>query len=102
LFAQDQPTFRADATLVTVPVLVTDSLGKPVQDLSPNEFRLFDNGVPCDIRNVSRQEALPLTIAIIVDISESQRAFLSEHQSAVDGFLLRLLRPRRSRLHHHR
>lgn len=93
LLAQEQPVFRADATLVTVPVLVTDAHGKPVRDLQPQEFRLYDNGAPQEIRNVWMEEELPLTIGILVDISASQRAFLREHQTTVNAFLARLLRP---------
>jgi hypothetical protein len=93
LLAQDRQIFHADATLVTVPVLVTDARGIPVNDLQANEFRLFDNGVPTEIRHILLEDELPLVIGIIIDISASQRAFLREHQATVDAFLIRLLRP---------
>jgi Ca-activated chloride channel family protein len=93
LLAQDRPIFYADSTLVTVPVLVTDARGIPIRDLQPNEFRLYDNGVPSEIRHISQEGELPLGIGIIVDISASQRAFLREHRITVDAFLTRLLRP---------
>lgn len=93
LLAQDRQIFHTDATLVTVPVLVTDVRGIPVKDLQANEFRLFDNGVPIEIRHVLLEDEQPLVIGIIVDTSASQRAFLREHQATVDAFLTRLLRP---------
>jgi VWFA-related protein len=93
LFAQDRQIFHADATLVTVPVLVTDARGIPVHDLQANEFRLYDNGVPTAIRHVMLGDELPLGIGIIIDISASQQAFLHEHRTTVDAFLTRLLRP---------
>jgi hypothetical protein len=91
--AQDQPIFHADATLVTVPVLVTDARGNPVHDLKGDDFRLYDNGAPREIRHIWREEELPLVVGILVDISASQRAFLREHRTTVDAFLARLLRP---------
>ncbi len=93
LRAQDQPVFHADATLVTVPVLVTNASGVPVRDLRPDEFRLYDNGVSTGIRHVWLEDQLPLAIGIIVDISASQSAFLREHRTTVDAFVTRLLRP---------
>lgn len=93
LLPQEQPIFHADASLVTVPVLVTDARGNPVPDLKPGEFRLYDNGVPREIRSVWLEQELPLAIGILVDISASQRTFLREHQTTVDAFLTRLLRP---------
>jgi hypothetical protein len=93
LIAQNRPIFRADANLVTVPVLVTDAHGTPVRDIRPEEFRLYDNGVLPEIRQVSLQQELALVVGTLVDISASQHAFLHEHQTTVDTFLGRLLRP---------
>lgn len=91
--AQNPPTFRAEADLVTIPVLVTDAHGTPVRDLKPDEFRLYDNGAPREIRRVWVQDQLPLVIGLVADSSASQHAFLREHQDTVDAFLGRLLRP---------
>ena len=91
--AQGQPTFRADATLVTVPVLVTTPAGAPVLDLQASDFRVYDNSAPSEIRQVWFEEQLPLVIGIIVDVSDSQRSFLREHRAAVSAFLARVLHP---------
>lgn len=93
LRGQDRPVFHAEATLVNVPVFVTDVHGAFVGDLQPNEFRLYDNGAPVEIRHVIVEDQQPLAIGIIVDISASQRSFLREHQTTVDSFVARLLRP---------
>jgi VWFA-related protein len=93
LVAQEQPTFRADAALVTVPVLVTDSRGTPVRDLQSSDFRLYDNDVSREISHVWLEEELPLVVGIIVDVSASQRSFLHEHRAAVDAFIARILHP---------
>ena len=44
LVAQEQPTFRAETTLVEVSAIVTRD-GVPVTDLRQDEVRVLDNGV---------------------------------------------------------
>jgi VWFA-related protein len=48
--AQQPPTFRTRTELVQVNVVATDKQGKPVADLHREEFQVFDNGVPQEIR----------------------------------------------------
>jgi len=40
----DQPIARVLVTNIVAPVLVTDTTGKIVDGLEPNQFHLFDNG----------------------------------------------------------
>jgi VWFA-related protein len=44
------PTFRTSTELVQVSVIVQDKQGNPVADLRREEFQIFDNGVPQEIR----------------------------------------------------
>ncbi len=48
-------TFRVRIRLVTVDVIVTDSRGRPVTDLKQEDFRIFENGKPQEIRHFSVQ-----------------------------------------------
>ncbi len=51
--AQQAPpvaTFRAETQLVTVSVIAQDKKGQPVADLRREEFQIFDNGSPQEIR----------------------------------------------------
>jgi len=45
LLAQDD-TLRVQTRLVIVPVVVSNSSGRPLSELSPERFELLDNGVP--------------------------------------------------------
>ena len=49
-FGQNQPTFRTDVNLVQLSVIASDKQGQPVADLRQDEFRLFEDGSPQDIR----------------------------------------------------
>ena len=44
------PTFRTSTELVQVSVVAQDKQGKPVADLRREEFQIFDNGAPREIR----------------------------------------------------
>lgn len=67
--ARQQPTFTARTELVRVDVLVTAG-GKPVTGLRPDDFEVFDNGVPQAVELVSFEQ-LPLNVVLALDLSES-------------------------------
>ena len=50
---QTPPTFRGDANLVLVPVVVRDRHGNAVANLTQGDFQLFDNGKPQTITTFS-------------------------------------------------
>ena len=80
---KDEPTFRVNVRLVNVFTTVTDSRGAPVSDLTKDDFRLFEDGVPQDIKVFEKESAIPLSIALAIDTSPStQRDFKLEVSSA--------------------
>ncbi len=52
-------TFRTHITLVPVDVRVLDRDGKPVADLTQDDFTILEDGVRQDIRHFSRQHLAP-------------------------------------------
>jgi VWFA-related protein len=48
--AKPDATFRVDTELIQTSVIAQDAKGKPVADLKREEFRIFDNGIPQEIR----------------------------------------------------
>lgn len=74
--------FRSETDAVLVDVLVTDK-GRPVSGLSANDFELKDNGVVQKIE-ISEYQDLPLTILLVLDVSQSvQGAKLEDLKAAV-------------------
>src|SRR5579862_2212368 len=49
-YAPPAPMFRAGTQLVQVSVIAQDKKGQPVADLRREEFQIFDNGSPQEIR----------------------------------------------------
>jgi VWFA-related protein len=65
-----------------------------VTGLGREDFRVYDNGVRQDIRNLWLDKDVPLALGAIVDVSESQSRWIAAHRADVDRFLDRILRPR--------
>src|ERR1700691_1912415 len=92
LFGQSDPTvkdttaFRADSTLVLVPVSVTDPSNRYVLGLAKQDFRLFEDDVEQKITHFSNEDAA-LSIGLLVDTSGSMGAKLDTSRRAVSEFM---------------
>src|SRR5438270_13942516 len=47
------PNIRLDVKMILVPITVTDPMDKPVEDLAPNAFRVFEDDVEQRIVSLS-------------------------------------------------
>jgi Ca-activated chloride channel homolog len=68
-----------------VPVTITDTLNRPVVGLEEDNFRLFENKKPQEIKNFSSEDA-PVSVGIIVDTSGSMATKLERAREAVRQF----------------
>ena len=84
--AQSPPSFRADTTLVLVPVSVTDPGNRYVLGLGRQHFHLLEDGVEQTITSFSNEDA-PLSVGFLVDASGSMGAKLGISRRAVGQFL---------------
>ena len=83
---KDTTPFRADSTLVLVPVSVTDPANRYVLGLEKEDLRLFEDGVEQKVTHFSNEDA-PLSIGLLVDTSGSMGAKLDTSRRAVAEFL---------------
>src|SRR5580704_16057089 len=83
---KDATAFRADSTLVLVPVSVTDPSNRYVIGLAKEDFRLFEDDVEQKVTHFSNEDA-PLSIGLLVDTSGSMGAKLDTSRRAVAEFL---------------
>ncbi len=84
--ANDTTAFRADTTLVLVPVSVTDPSNRYVLGLDKEDFRLFEDDIEQKVTHFSNEDA-PLSIGLLVDTSGSMGAKLDTSRRAVSEFL---------------
>jgi VWFA-related protein len=84
--------YSTDVSVVNVLATVRDQHGHIVRDLTKDDFALVEDGRPQTIRYFSTQTDLPLTLGLLVDVSESQRRLLATERSASYRFLDQILR----------
>ena len=90
------PVIKVDVSLITVDVSVRDKAGSFVDDLSKDDFIVYNNRVQQKIDLFSQNE-MPLDLALIVDSSKSERPYLSELQK-IAATVLQRLNPQRDRV----
>ena len=91
--SDDQSRITVRVELVNVLTTVTDKKNRLVTDLTKDDFRIFEDGKPQEIRFFSRETDLPLRIGILVDTSNSIRDRLRFEQEAAIDFLNTAVRP---------
>ena len=84
---------KVDVNVVNVLCTVSDKRGAMVTDLVKDEFQILENGRKREIRYFARDTDLPLTVALLVDVSGSVREFVDKEKGAVLQFLESVLRP---------
>ncbi len=94
LAAQQKPDIRVDVDLVTVACAVDTHEGAPAPGLKAEDFRLLDNGQPREIRNFWQESDLPLTVALVADVSGSQAGYVKSHRDMIAQFLKQVIGPR--------
>ena len=77
---------RLDVTMVLVPVTVTDSLDRPVDNLPSGAFRIFEDGVEQRVASVLREEG-PVSVGFVFDASSSMKGRMEKSIEAVQTFL---------------
>jgi Ca-activated chloride channel family protein len=92
---QDEQTLKLGTQLVTVPFNVTDKRNAYINNLSKDDIEVLEDNKPQQVFSFERQTDLPITIAMLIDISGSQQWTLPEEVSAGKTFFRRVLRPRK-------
>jgi Ca-activated chloride channel family protein len=85
------PTLKIESNLVAVSAIVRDSAGKPITGLARTDFLLKQDGKPQTIAYFSQGSDLPLTLALMVDTSGSQRNFIQDEIAAGRAFFPAML-----------
>ncbi|MBK6750871.1 MAG: VWA domain-containing protein [Acidobacteria bacterium] len=84
-------TIKVDTALVSVPVIVSDRNGRYVPKLTAADFNIFQDGNKQNIEFFAATEE-PLTIALLIDTSQSTRGVLGDIKDSAVSFI-KLLAP---------
>lgn len=89
---QDADTIKVDTRLVSVPVIVSDRNGRYVPNLTAADFTVFQDDAKQSIEFFAATEE-PLTIALLIDTSQSTRPVLGDIKDSAKSFI-KLLTPK--------
>ncbi len=73
---------------------VLDRKGRPVEDLSREDFTVLEDGVRQEIRRFERSQALPLHVGVLLDVSASMAESLGQAREAARRFFEQALTPK--------
>jgi Ca-activated chloride channel family protein len=89
---QDEP-IRLTSRLVQVPVSASDALGRPVKDLTAEEFVVEEEGKRQTIASLGEPGKVATDIALLFDVSGSINAKFAFEQQAAVRFIKEVLKP---------
>ncbi len=91
----DETTIRKKVELVDVVFTVLNRRQKFITELQREDFAVFEDNLPQEIRFFSRQTDLPLRVGLLIDTSNSIRDRLKFEQEAAIDFLYNVIRGRK-------
>jgi len=91
--ARGQAPIKVDVNLVNVAFTALDQQGNLVEDLKREDIEVLEDAVPQKVEFFAKSTDLPLTLALIVDVSGSQDPFGKKHKEDLQVFLQEILRP---------
>jgi VWFA-related protein len=88
---------RVETNLVNSLFTAIDREHHFITNLRVEDIRILENDVPQTISLFERETDRPLSLAILVDVSESQRGVLAEEKNAAASFIGSVIRPDKDR-----
>jgi VWFA-related protein len=85
---------KVDVNLVNVLCTVRNKNNGLVGNLEKRDFTIFEDGKQQEIKDFSRETDVPITIGLLVDVSESQDRLIEVEKRAAYDFFSKVLRPK--------
>jgi Ca-activated chloride channel family protein len=91
--ADNDQVIRAGVELVNVMATVRGKGNAIVRGLTKEDFKLMEDGKEQQIRQFSSESNLPLTVALLFDVSWTMNQYLETEQRALTRFVQRIMKP---------
>jgi Ca-activated chloride channel homolog len=88
-----QKPIKVEVNLANVAFTARDSEGVLIERLTKDDVELFEDAVPQKIEFFAKSTDLPLTLALVIDVSGSQEHFEKKHEKDLEVFLREALGP---------
>ena len=90
---ESDETLKLGTDLVTVMFSAADSSNRVVSDISQQDISVLEDGKPQQIFTFKRESNLPISIAVVIDLSGSQEYTFPQEKAAAGYFLRSVVRP---------
>jgi len=90
---EEDQVVRVETDAVNVLFTAQDRNHRLLTTLKPEDVKILENGEPQQIESFSRQVDLPMSLAILIDVSLSQQRTLPDEKEAAISFLENVIRP---------
>ncbi len=94
LAQEPQFTIKVESNLVNVLCTVTDRRGRLIPNLTKDDFIIEEDGKKQEVVSFSKENELPLTLALLIDTSGSVREVLPAEKETASAFINTILTPR--------
>ncbi|HVF55915.1 MAG TPA: VWA domain-containing protein [Pyrinomonadaceae bacterium] len=84
---------RVESDLTNILFTAIDRNRRFVTTLKQEDLRVLENGVPQQVFTFQRETDLPLSLAVVIDLSRSQEQTLADEKTAARAFVDRVMRP---------
>jgi Ca-activated chloride channel family protein len=74
---------EVEVNVVNVPVTVTDAEGRFITDLKREDFRVWEDGQPVEVRYFSADPKQAVVVGFLLDASNSARLYFKTYQEAL-------------------
>jgi len=91
--SQDEKPIKLSTDLVTVLTSVYDSTGNHINNLSKEDFQIFEDNKVQDIQGLYREDQVPLKLVFLFDTSLSIKHRFDFEQRAAAQFFRQIMRP---------
>lgn len=90
---EDTEVLKIDTELVNLLFTAQDKDRRLLTSLKKEDIRVLEDGKPQEVFSFQRQVDLPLSLAILIDVSASQERTLPEEKQAAKSFVENVVRP---------
>jgi Ca-activated chloride channel family protein len=88
------PLFKRETHLINLTFSVRRPDGSLVTSLGQEDFQVSEDGVEQKIAFFDKESQIPLTLGLLVDVSDSQSKFFNRHRKDVEKFLKTVVGPK--------
>lgn len=93
--AQDDDVIRVETDVTNLPFTASDKTNRFITTLEQSDIRVLEDGVEQQLFTFQRETDRPLSIAFLIDISQSEERTLPEEKRAARSFIESVIQSKR-------